>query len=516
MSMRSGLTPLDERLGGLRAGGLYLLAGVPGSGRLVALLQFLSAGLSEGRVALVTAAPPGRIFEEGREWGIPLEEAWHDGRLRLVTLREDFERRMTSAADPTEVYEELGEMLGSDVKRLALFPGTPLWDSRAGTSLASRFLAWIEASGATTLATIGGTLEDATSPATEWVLQSAAGIFVLDVQDDGHRKLIIQRVSPAPADPGPIPLDLQPGKGFVAGMPRGSGAGAARPTAASRKLLLVNVADGVPEEVRSWARDRYTVSEADDVFRAVELVQEGPEAFGIILIHLDRSRISVARRACRAIRRLSPTPVILFSEEAVRASDRVRALESGANDFLSSPLSVIELASRVEHAIIAGGRVLREPAESPSLAGTSPEDGALRDADGRDTVVMLDSSSFSDEIRSRLDEPGRNLFTFVHLRPEGSRAAVDRLRQGLLDTIRFEDGDLAGHLQDGVGVLLEGASVRNADAFIQRLRSKLDAKASTFSWEAMSGSADRADIAGLLDPASSSESGTIPFPRTGT
>ena len=500
MSIPSGIRPLDERIGGLKEGGLYLLAGAPGSGRLVALLQFLAEGLDHGPVGMVTAAPPERIFDEARYWGLPIEEAWKARKFRLLSLREDFERRMTSAADPGEVYEEMGQLLGSGIGRLAIFPGTPLWDTRAGTSTASRFLQWLDRSGATTLATIGTNLEGSTSPATEWIVQSCAGIFGLDVEEDGARRLSIQRISGSPSDTSAILLDLEPGKGFVPASGRRQ-APERLPAAADGNLLLVNLAGQVPREVRNWAMGRYAVEEIDDTFHAVERVQEARDHFGILLVHTSRDEVGVALRAARALRRLTPAPLLLFSDEAIRATDRVRALEAGANDFLTGPLSVVELASRVEHAVIAGGRPLVEGMAS-SPAEPVP-------------AVILNPIEFAQEVHRSLESPDTSLFSLVHIQGRDGSPVPHSLGGVLLDAIRAEDGDRAGRLGDGLGVILRGTSVAHAAAFVNRVQAKLESSGRAFEWTAFSGAADQDDLRALLREASAAASAPS-LHRTGT
>jgi len=503
MSIPSGIRSLDEHIGGLKEGGLYLLAGAPGTGRLVALLQFLAEGLDHGPVGMVTAAPPERIFDEARYWGLPIEAAWKGRQFRLLSLREDFERRMTSAADPGEVYEEMGELLGSGIGRLAIFPGTPLWDTRAGTSTASRFLQWLDRSGATTLATIGANLEGSTSPATEWVVQSCAGIFGLDVEEDGVRRLTIQRISGSPADTSAILLDLEPRKGFVPATGRRQ-APVRLPAAADGNLLLVNLAGEVPREVRNWVVGRYEVEEIDDTFRAVERVQEARDHFGILLVHTSRNEVGVALRAARALRRLTPAPLLLFSDEAIRATDRVRALEAGANDFLTGPLSVVELASRVEHAVIAGGRPLAE-----GMARSSPEPTQAAPA------VILNPIEFAQEVHRSLESPDTSLFSLVHIQGRKGSPFPQTLGGVLLDTIRADDGDRVGRLGDGLGIILRGTSVAHAAAFVNRIQAKLDSREDAFEWTAYSGAADQDDLRALLREAGAA-AGILSFDRTGT
>ena len=155
MQVRTGIEPLDARIGGLKPGAVYLLAGGPSAGTLTAVLQFLHAGLELGeRVGLLTGHSPEEVLEEGRHWGFGLDQAWHQNRLRLLGYRGDFLQRIVQAGEPREVFEELTALLGGPVTRLALDPGTPLWESRATPADAQHFLDWCAQSGVT----IWGTL----------------------------------------------------------------------------------------------------------------------------------------------------------------------------------------------------------------------------------------------------------------------------------------------------------------------------------------------------------------------
>ena len=500
MDIRSGIPALDERMGGLRQGGLYLIAGSPGSGRLVALMQFLRSGLDEGPVGLVTAAPLARIFEESKAWGFGLEEAWKAGQVRLLTLGDDFERRLTSAPDPEEAYEELGRLLGAGVSRLALYPGSPLWDARSGTSFANRFLKWLDGYGATTLAAIGARLEDGVSPATDWILQSAAGILVIEARQDGLREISVQRGATAGHESGPITLELAPGKGLVvvSGQPTRRSSDAMK---ASRNVLLLNLAQRLPPEVGAWARQRYPVEEVSDVFRSVEMVQDDPARFGLVLIYVGRDQVDAALRACRSLRRLGNVPVVLVTEDSVRGTDRVRGLEAGASDFMSGPLSLVELASRVEHALIAGARPL-------ALSAASAESAPVQHPH------FMDASAFAQEIRARLGRPDQAHFTFLVIRPPQARGAAESLGAAVTQAIRSEEGDLVGAMSGGLGVLLQGSSMSQAPAFLQRVKAKLGKDFPDFEWKARAGSTDAEFILGDLAGPAQRESAKLS--RTGT
>ena len=60
----SGIVPLDDRTGGLDAGGTFLLVGAPGPEKMVAALQFVHAGVRAGEPsALVTNADAEGILD---------------------------------------------------------------------------------------------------------------------------------------------------------------------------------------------------------------------------------------------------------------------------------------------------------------------------------------------------------------------------------------------------------------------------------------------------------------------
>lgn len=459
MKLHTGIEPLDGRLGGLTPGGAYVIAGVPGSGRLLAVLQFLAAGLSAGaRVALIGATAPERVMEHGRHWGLELEQPWKDGRLRLLSFKPDFERRLLSAAEPGEVFAELGQLLGAGegLERLGIHPGAPLWETRSGTSLASQFVRWAESLGSTTWATVASDLEDTLSPATDWVLQAASGLFYLERLPTGLHQLWIRRLSPPTMESGPITLEAAPGRGLVA--PTGQlDRRRTDPAAGSEgRLAILCLAPAFPPELAAWAGVRHReVVELEAPLELVERLQGG-EAFELILVYPDRGRIEEAVQACRVLRGLSPAPILVATEDRVRSTDRVRALEAGAADVLSAPLSVAELASRAERA--------REAAATGAPARRlSPPGGA---AEG-----VLDGPSFAVAVRQRLARPEWSVFILVRFR--AAPEVAGRVQEVLLSQVRGEAGDLVGRLEGGLGVVLQGAQEDQAAGFLGRVRRAL-------------------------------------------
>lgn len=483
--VQSGIEPLDDRLGGLREGGTYLLAGLPGSGRFVAVMQFLAEGLKEGRVGLLTAAPRGRVFEEARHWGFDLEGAWIEGRLSLLSYKSDFQRHLLSAADPLEVFEEMERLLGPDVRRLGLYPGTPLWETRAGTAVASQVCNWLDSYGATTLGVVGGDLEGARTPASEWVVDAATGVFLLERLPVGVRQLWVRRMTPPMEESGPISLELAPGKGYV----KPTGALDRRRTdrnpEVERRVLMIRLSPTVPHELQAWLDRWYQTTTVEAPFEAVELAQQ--EEFGLILVYPSRDRVEEAVQAVRALRGFVSAPIMLASDDQVRAADRVRAMEAGASDFLSGPLSVAELASRAERAVIS--RV------APQEKAQRVERSAL----GTKGSGAMSPREFAATVRSRLRSERGSLFSFLKIAPPASAEERERLREILAEEIRDEDGDLVQELPGTIAVVLQGTEAGQARAFLARVRRRMGEEAAVLRVEVLSGTVEAARITELLD-----------------
>jgi DNA-binding response OmpR family regulator len=462
VNIDTGVEPLDKRLGGIRAGGIYVVAGVPGSGKLVSSLQFLNAGLAGGgQVALLTGAAPDQVFEQASHWGFELKEAWKKGQLRVLGFSRDFEQLLLRAADPRDVFDELASMMGPDVERLAVDPGKSLWETRAGTTLASRFVEWVRSTQLTVWATLGSGVGDSASPAGEWIMQAASGVFEFERLPTGVRQLWVRRITPASDIQRPVNLELVPGVGLQHSTGRLERGGSDAPIGNERRLGLLNLAAEIPEELVGWAGKRYDVVAVDDVVRLVTRLQDG-DSFGVILIYVDRAHTEDAAEACRAVRPFTIAPIILVADDRLRAADRTAALDAGANDFLSDNFAMAELASRIERA-------------AQSVRGLAPPRRSSEQQTVQAPSVLLDRSLFAAEVNERLGATDDSIFTLVVIRE--SAVPEELLGDALLKQVRGDVGDIAGLAADGYGVVLQGARPSQADAFLSRLRKTLQGEA---------------------------------------
>jgi putative two-component system response regulator len=127
---------------------------------------------------------------------------------------------------------------------------------------------------------------------------------------------------------------------------RGEEAAPPRAQTAGRVLVVDDFEPNLDLLTRLLARDGYVVQRARDGVEALELVTHEPPdlvLLDVVMPHLN------GFETCRELKRQSSTrliPVVLIT--ALRsASDRIRGIEAGADDFLTKPFNPQELQARV-------------------------------------------------------------------------------------------------------------------------------------------------------------------------
>jgi len=451
----SGVGPFDRRVGGLSASGLYLLAGAPGSGKLAFLLHFLKAGLeADERLAFLGGYAPEELFAQANHWGMDaLERAWKQGRLTLLGYRGEYPRRILQAADPEEAFDELTGALDGPVNRLAVDPGTLLWETRAGTAMAAAFLQWQQAADATVAVTAVTDLGDSLPGSTQWVVQQATGVFHLERLRSGLRELRVHRIRPPAADPGPITLELRVGVGLVPPAASPSRRIGDVPREDRRLLFLLRLTDVVGEDLERWIAREYEVHQTRDreeLFSRLQL-----ERRGSVCIAVERSRVDEAIRLCRTLRDLTPGAIVLLSRGQLRSSDRARAMEAGADDVLRQDVVLREIQSRFRRA----------------AAGVVGDHGTLGDP-GRPRPIrdLVEPPAFSSEVEHRLDSPSLGYLTMLLVSGEVGPEVLAALRE----SARIEAGDFVGKVAGGYAVVLQDARERHARIYLERALGALE------------------------------------------
>src|SRR3954470_903828 len=110
------------------------------------------------------------------------------------------------------------------------------------------------------------------------------------------------------------------------------------------QALVVDADDALRAVVASHLADQgYEVMEASGVRAALGALEETPADIVIADIDLpDMSGVDVVR----AVRRATEAPLIVASSRGAE-TDRITALDAGADDYVVKPLSVAELMARV-------------------------------------------------------------------------------------------------------------------------------------------------------------------------
>lgn len=458
----SGIERLDQRLGGLEARGVYLVAGTPGPAKLVAALQFLHAGVAMGEKAvfLTSAEGPG-ILDVARAWGFDLDPAWEEGRFKLLGFKDDFELRVLRSAEPQDVLEELEGLISGDTARIAVDPGAMFLQGGAKTLLGKSFLDWGRRHPATFLATLSVDTPENLPSSAEWLVHSTSGVFQIDRRPDGLYQLRINRaLIGAVGEDDPITLQLTPGRGLVDPERFPTRRRADRPAGEAERVLLVSLAGSLAADFETWAKESFKTHVVKEPLEAVTLLQDGA-TFGGILVHAPRTRIREAVHACRALRPLSGAAIVFTSDDSLRSTDRVSLLEAGADDCLTGVVDFRELGTRLSQAVSAGGK-------PPPALGTAQRVQLLPLGGGVTAEV------FRKELLERSRDQRFSVFTLLRLVSDG--VSPEDMEATLIQEIRADEGDLFTPIDDGCLILLQGARRKPAQSFVARFLSELEGK----------------------------------------
>ena len=467
---RSGIGPLDDRAGGLETGGSYLVVGAPGPEKMVAALQFVHEGIRQGeRCALVTNADIDGILGVATAWGFDMWQAWETGLLQIVGFKEDFELRAIRSIAPEEVVEELDSVLQEGLMRIAVDPGSMFLTGGARTLLGSTFLAWARRTEATVLATfsVDGGATSLPSSA-DWLIQSTTGRLVLEKRADGLYQVTVARAVPqAGQREETISLELKPGEGLIQPESYPARRGVDRGGIDENRLLLVSLGGDQAADLEAWARSSFETDVVSEPIEAVAKVQSGVK-YGGVLIHTSRQRGREALQACRAIRPLTRAAIVLASDDAIRATDRIHVLEAGADDFLSGGVDFRELSIRIRQSIARGAKpIVTADGEEPvsMMSGLIPED-----SDGG----RVSRDTFISEIVKRAANPDLAFFCILDITSTTLPSAD--LEVAVAEQVRADDGDIVAVNSERCAVLLQGAREGQLGPFLDRLRSRLDAR----------------------------------------
>lgn len=452
---------LDERLGGPVERGLHVLIGGPGTGKSVAALQFLAAGLERGeRAAMLTRSQPEDVVKQARSIGINLSPHLGSGRCVLLGYQTGFRDRYRRTLEPTEAFEELLGFLCNDgpPDRLVFDAGGPLVESRErgiGGELVVELVSRLRATALLTL-----TAEDpgALGSAFEPVFEAASLILQLNLADSGRREFLLRKTPGPLAATGPISFEIRKGAGIVPiDVAQGQRATDMSPDV-RRRVLLVDLAESLPEELWLWFKEAFELHHVEDPVDAFP--ELAARDFGLVAIHLDRRTVGRGLHVMRQLRRVAKRPpILIMCAYNVRAIDRAWALRVGADDFISGGLNPEELAWRIEALQRRGRNPVTTEEDSEAMPFSTQESVGAKPEELRDIL------------RSQLKAPGSSIFSLVLLRP-GEDEDVDSLASHVAKRMRRSAGDRVTVSGERVEVYLHGALASHAQCFLKRVRTK--------------------------------------------
>lgn len=128
-------------------------------------------------------------------------------------------------------------------------------------------------------------------------------------------------------------------------------------------------------------------SSGEDAIRAVS-----SQRFHAVLMDVNMPGVG-GIAACRTIRKLDPSLQILMLTVRDRETDKVEALDAGADDYITKPFSIPELAARLRSAVRRAA-VAPSPASGPIVIGDIELDPGRRTVAKRGAMLRLTPKEF--------------------------------------------------------------------------------------------------------------------------
>lgn len=444
----TGIGALDARLGTLITGRHYLLTGAPGTGKTTAGLHFIMEGLENGEsCALLTQDDPEDLFTHGDYIGYDFRDAVRDGRLALLQFRVDFLRRYSRLMNPELVFEELTEMLTEDgvrPTRLVLDSVAPFLEGgHVANDLIDGLGAFLKDWQGTTYLMIPGELrESGNRRLYDRVVSSAAGIFHIERLGGSRRELSISKLRQKAHQTDPFSFAIQPGGGIVEERPAWDAE--ALPAELRRRALVLDEHDAIPASFTNAMGSSFSVER----FRSLEsgFSEIAAGRYGILVLGLDPYNPNTTLDLAYSLRKAGNGAPILFvaPRTGLRGSTRARALRAGADDFVTTDASPVEMLERIDAASGRGHRPRDRGLLAPSPNQPIADDGGHRLMDGDELRLALGDI---------LAQPTPPLFALILLRPT---AGSERAWSVLREQVRIEDGDMVAQIEDGQLVVYLG------------------------------------------------------------
>ena len=440
---------IDQSIGGFPTGMPLVVSGCGGTGRTVLALELAERALARGEpVRLLTTDVAQSVLRQGESLGFHLEEAVEQDRLGILELHAD-----APALVRENGVRPLVEALGAELDGASLLIVDPLSALLAQIVDESRLRENVrELTRSLAGHDLVLTIEEERQTgqrALEFVLRELCGAYLrLEREPSGRRVAKVERTRTGIAASESLEFTIGEGGIHVIGdasehparrvvdavrpaAPAPAAESEARDAEPRPKILVVDDERLQREMLSDWLRPRYEVVLVADGFEALAaLVAQHPD---LVVLDLVMPRVTGYELLYSMRRSGFDVPVLIASSRIATMGERLGPLVLGATDFISKPLSRVELLHKVE-------TLLRLPRSGESRFGEAEAQALFASFSGS---RLLELPDFAERVTRACDfgEKYEMSSSLVGLRAERDED-LDRWIDVANRQLRFEDAIL--------------------------------------------------------------------------
>ena len=454
----TGLEALDNRLGGLRAGGLYTVVGPSAAGKSVLGLHFAVTGLERNEpTVLITRDEPAMIDSRAMFIGYSAGRLTEHPRLRLVR---------PPAILPSPAGVGPGDAL---VLWLTEQIGTPTAyrivvdiESLEGYAVDSRvllgeLLRFLERANATTVALVRSDDGNVPRAGHAPVFDRAAGVFRLQMTKRGERTFIFHTAPTGSFRTEPFSFTLRTGAGFTEEL------ALAVPDLAPedrRKVMVLDELGALPVEVLAGLERLYDVVQLRSAAGALKELSAGK--YGALVVVVDPYDDVRSLDLVFALRKEGNAAPIVFiaPTPGLRSTTRSRGLRVGGDDFFVADLPPAEIIERIQIAWLRGSHRRTGLSQIGQIAQPMNADATPR---------PMSEAELLQAMSTLLAEQPPLFFCYLEFMVPGSMPEL--VWPALRTRVRIGDGDIVGVLSNQrFACVLDRITPEQTNRVIERIR----------------------------------------------
>jgi KaiC/GvpD/RAD55 family RecA-like ATPase/DNA-binding response OmpR family regulator len=455
----TGVEALDDRLGGLRRGGLYCFFGASSAGKSVLALHFLMDGLARGEsCVLVTRDEPAIIDSRALYVGYSVGRLSEHPRLRIVRMPA---RLPNFAVPPGEALARwLTEQLNGVRAARIVFDAMDSLRNYSDTpgALHADLAQALIATGAVSYV-LARSDRDARIDMEQHhgLLERADGTFGLQVSDRGERRFVFHVVPQGTYRAEPFNYSLRIGAGFTEELTLEA---PDLDPADRRRIIIVDEIGALTHDIVAGLGNLYDVELLSSAAGALGRLSAG--RYGTLIIVVDPFDEARAFDLAFALRKEGNAAPIVFAapSSGLRSTTRSRGLRVGGDDFFVTDLPAAEVIERVQMAWLRG---------SHRRSGLSQIGQIIQPVNGNGLTRPMTDAEFMQAMDMLLAEQPPLFFCYLEFSLGETR--TDVVWPALRTSVRIGDGDIIGQLASRrVACVLDRITLDQTRRVVDRIR----------------------------------------------